>query len=92
MRRFRLKLAAHLGMTASELSQRMDSTELTEWMAEDRIEPIGPARYDAPIAILCKLLANCNGVKNVNAADFLPRWGRQQQTDAEMMAAMKGMG
>ncbi len=83
-------------MTARELSLRIDSAELTEWMAEDATEPIGPARYDAPIAILCRLLANVNAVKNVTAADFLPRWGgeaaRPQQTPAQMRAALKGMG
>ncbi len=83
-------------MTARELSQRMDSAELTEWMAEDAIEPIGPARYDAPIAILCHELVRCLVGRNVPAADFLPRWGgeaaRPQQTDAQMRAALKGMG
>ncbi len=79
-------------MTAGDVSQRMDSAELTDWMAEDLIEPIGPARHDVPIAILCKLLANVNAVKNVKAADFLPRWGRERQTDAEMRAALQGAG
>ena len=35
-RRFLFRLAGHLGMTVRELGERMDSRELTEWMAFER--------------------------------------------------------
>jgi hypothetical protein len=36
MRRFLFRLAGHLGMTVRELSRRMDSQELSEWVAFTR--------------------------------------------------------
>ena len=41
-------------MTVSEMLGRMDSTELAEWMAYDRIEPFGDQRADLRSAILCQ--------------------------------------
>ena len=41
LRRFIFRLAGHLGMTVRELETRMDSRELSEWIAFDR--------YSAPI-------------------------------------------
>lgn len=35
-KRFLFRLAGHLGMTIRELGQRMDSRELSEWMAYER--------------------------------------------------------
>lgn len=36
LRRFLFRLAGHLHMTVGELCQRMDSRELTEWIAYER--------------------------------------------------------
>lgn len=46
-------MAGHLGMTVGELLRRMDSRELSEWMAYGRLMPIGldgPPSYKAPAA------------------------------------------
>ena len=73
-------MAGHLGLTVAETKQRVGSREFTDWIAFNAIEPIGPQRYDVPIAILCDVVARCNGAKNTKPRDFLPLFdGRQSQ-------------
>ncbi len=59
-RQFHFRLAAELGMTVRELLARMDSRELSEWMAFDRIEPIGSGRANLALAGLSAITANVN--------------------------------
>ncbi len=59
-------------MTLAECKRRIDSRELTEWIAYHAVEPIGPQRHDVAIAILCEVVARCNGAKNAKAKDFIP--------------------
>ena len=68
-------------MTLAEAQRRIDSREFTDWIAFNAIEPIGPQRYDVPIAMLCDVVARCNGAKNTKAQDFMPVFDGRQTTD-----------
>lgn len=58
---------------------RIDSRELTEWSAYERLAgPIGDERLDHLIAMLQATIANVNRGKNQKAYEaeaFMPRWG-----------------
>jgi hypothetical protein len=59
----------------AELLDRVSSAELTEWLAFDRVEPIGAWRTDYNMAMLCALFANANrkkGSKPFKTVDFMP--------------------
>ena len=62
-------------MTVRELLQRIDSRELTEWIAYDTVEPIGAVRTDLSAGIISSTIANCHRGKNTQAftpMDFMP--------------------
>ena len=62
-------------MTVRELLQRMDSRELSEWLAYDQTEPIGAVRGDLNAGIISSTIANCHRGKNQQAfspVDFMP--------------------
>jgi hypothetical protein len=74
-RRFYFRLALALGCTVHELLERVSSAELTEWLAFDRVEPIGAWRGDYNFAMLAALYANANrkkGSKPFKTVDFMP--------------------
>lgn len=82
-------------MTVEELLARIDSAELTEWAAYERIEgPLGPARGDIQAAVVAKTLADVNRGKNQqphNLTDFIPTWDQDrpaQHQDADEQLAM----
>ncbi len=79
-------------MTVRELLQRMDSAELTEWIAYLSIEPIGDERSDIHSALLAAVMANAWSRKRWSPKDFLPQWwGRRVQTEEEVKAIMRSM-
>jgi hypothetical protein len=74
-RRFYFRLALALGCTVGELLDRMDSKELSEWIAFDQCEPIGEWRGDYRTGMLCAMTANMHrkpGGKAFDAKDFMP--------------------
>jgi len=88
---FRLALA--IGCTVGELLDRVDSRELTEWMAFDAIEPIGSWRDDYNSGMLCSLLANINrrkGAAPIPPQAFMPFMPKEEDflTDDEKMLRM----
>jgi hypothetical protein len=84
-------------MTVGELHSRMDSRELSSWMAYDRIEA---SRTDRLIATLCALMFNVHRDKSArprSAEDYLGLPRPKQSPDAvaaklKMWAMMKGAG
>ena len=67
-------LALELGKTVSEISN-MSSLELSEWIAYDRISPLGrESRADLRSAITSMVVANANtsGSKRFEISDFMP--------------------
>lgn len=78
-RQFYFRLAGHLGCTVRELLARIDSRELTEWMAYERLAgPLGGRRIDHAAALVTAAVVNTNRAKGParQPADFLPPWGQ----------------
>lgn len=83
-------LAAHLGMTVKELLQRMDSRELSEWMAYYNIEPFGEERADIRQAITSSEVRNSYAKHRTSPLDFIPKF-IQERKKPMGWEAMKGM-
>jgi hypothetical protein len=77
VRRFAFRLAASLGYTVSELLARLSAAELIEWMAYDRLEPLGLGRVNLGLASLAAMTANIHRdtekrPEPFDPEDFLP--------------------
>lgn len=65
---------------------RVSSQELTQWMAYDRIEPIGDARMDIRFAILAAVVANTSRDPGVKPdpflyTDFMPDFWKEPEVE-----------
>ena len=80
-------------MTVRELLARMDSLELSEWVAFYSLEPWGDERADLRQAITSATLANIHRGKGQRAykpEDFMPlQEPGPKQTPEEMTAALR---
>lgn len=79
-----------MGVTVAELLSRIDSRELSEWMAFYKLEPWGDERADLRIAILASLYANANRKKGqapFKPSDFIPRFEPPEEQPPEQMKA-----
>ncbi|NYE40684.1 phage tail assembly protein T [Streptomyces fulvorobeus] len=68
----------------------MDSDEITEWIAYERVTgPLGPRRGDVLHGIHTAVVANTAAGKGRKArpADFIPEWDQDREPDAEQMLA-----
>lgn len=81
---------------------RIDSRELTEWQAYERVAgPLGAERIDILFARLMSVIANANRSKSqrpYSAEQFMPKWDpealpdRRPEMDGEqMLRAVKRM-
>jgi hypothetical protein len=81
-------LALALGCTVRELLRRIDSHELTEWMAYYGIRPFGEEPADIRMGVLASPVANCVTTSGgFKPSDFLPEYRREpepQQTDEQI--------
>ncbi|KVC62703.1 hypothetical protein WI72_09670 [Burkholderia ubonensis] len=62
-------------MTVRQLLANLDSSELTEWMAFERVEAIGEARADLRAGIIAAAIGNHSNrtlPKPYRASDFMP--------------------
>lgn len=92
MRRFVFRLAGHLGMTVGELCRRMDSRELTEWVAFTRYFHALPDPWQQTGLLTSAVLAPYSERgKAPKAGDFNPIETPPQTTD-EMMSELKKLG
>lgn len=94
MRRMLFRIAATLGMTVSEVEERMTSTELTEWMALIPMDPWGPFRDDLRGAIGA-WASTAAWSKNAKVTDFLIRDPVEESrpaTMADARAFLKALG
>lgn len=67
------RLAGHLKMTVGELSQRMDSRELSEWMAYTKyFEAIPNAWAETGLMVSAMLMPHAPRGKAPKPADFIP--------------------
>jgi hypothetical protein len=76
-------------MTVADLDSRLDSSELTEWMAfENMTGPLGRRRNDIQAATIAATIANANrgkGGRKFKLSDFLIPYGRSEQKSPEQM-------
>jgi hypothetical protein len=91
-----------LGCTVGELEARLSSSEFSEWLAYNDLEPIGPQRADLNAGLIASVIANV-GLRPkhlYSAADFMPvydrpdpkpeeHWRQQQAAFKTLMAAQK---
>jgi len=73
-------------MTVGELLDRVSSRELAEWMAYDRMSPIGTDRADIQTGIIASTVANSTRNpkkrrKPWTVKDFIPKYGRQEESE-----------
>ena len=84
-------------MTVREMLGRIDSRELSEWMAYASIEPIGEKRMDMRFAVLnctiVNLIKSAVGDKGKSAEpeDFMFTFDPPKQQTPEQMKAMLGI-
>jgi len=82
-------------MTVRDLLDRIDSRELSEWIAFFRIEPLPSEKADWRHGHLSQTIVNALvGGKNrrVKIADFIPEWGKKIEkgkSPEHMKAIMK---
>lgn len=78
----------------SEIEQEMSHSELMEWIAFARIEPIGDARLDFLAGSVQHTQVACTSTSKHKLSDFIPNWLEQkpaeQKQTPEMIAAMLG--
>lgn len=92
LRRFLFRLAIRLGCTVRELLLRIDSAELSEWIAFDRLEPFEDGYWQA--ALVARTVSGCFTGKPRPLEQFLPkRSDRAQpgQTSEELLAKMRSI-
>lgn len=78
--------------TPAEAQARINARDFAEWMAYYQLEPFGQDRADYPASIVAHTVAVCNGAKDSNPSDFMPKFGAEtarRATDAEMFAKAK---
>lgn len=86
---FLFRLAGHLGMTVSELCDRMTSAELSEWMALDMFHrPLPDPWRQTGVLASAVLAPHCGRGKTPKADDFVPV-ARLPQTQDEMLAELQ---
>jgi len=72
-RRFLFMLAGHLKMTVGELEQRMDSIELSEWLAFARFyQPLDNSWAQAGLLASAVLAPHARRGKSPSPSDFIP--------------------
>lgn len=83
-------------MTVADLDSRLSSSELTEWMAFEKMTgPLGRRRHDIQAATIAATIANSNRGKKgkkFSVSDFLIPYGSENRKSPEqMLAAIKGL-
>ena len=90
-----------LGMTRAEMLSKMDSAELSEWIAFTGLEPFGVNIDLLGHAITASTVANVyrnpKKTKGYKPKDFMPMFEKVKQTEPEMiqraqMLAAAGLG
>lgn len=72
----------------------MDSREIAEWQAFERIEgPIGQRRDDILAASQVAAVVNVNRSRSkpYPVEDFIPQWDQSAQTPEELMEKIRGI-
>ena len=81
-------------MTVRELLARIDSKELSEWMAYYELNPFGTVRDDLQAGIIASTIANVNRGKNDKSftpSDFMPYMDKPEQSEGDMQAVLDAL-
>lgn len=85
-------------MTVRELLRRIDSRELSEWMAYAQLEPFGSQWEDLRVGHLCACMVQLwsTGQQSLTASDLAPRPiadapKTPEQTGREIMEELKAL-
>ena len=75
-------------MTVEELLQRITAREFSEWMAFDRIDPIGRDRDDWNAASIAHTVAEAHRTRKepYKLKDFLPQYGKPERPTPEQLS------
>lgn len=76
-------------MTVDELLGRIDSSELTEWLAYAGMEPFGPPHEDLRAGYIASLIygsshKRSDAPKQLNPSDFFPSLKPHRDDEVEM--------
>ena len=77
-------------MTVKQMLARMDSFELTEWMAYSEVEPFGAERDNLHAAIVASTIANVNRGKNSKSfspQEFMLHTEKPKEPDVDSQIA-----
>jgi hypothetical protein len=72
-------------MSVRRLLAEVDSAELSEWLAFDRIEPLPDSYWQA--GMVASVVARANGAKSCTPQDFMPARRRRPKSVEENRAA-----
>lgn len=70
---------------------RIDSRELSEWMAFYKLEPFGEDRADLRMAILAQVCASPYSKKPVKVEDFIPKFDGLPAKKVGLKDFLKGL-
>ncbi len=93
---FQYRLASHLGYTRADMLRSMDTQELKEWAAYQRIEPFLRDVLPHELAALRLVTASPWSKRKLSLSDMMIEWGNAQhkmkpQTTEQMRAALSGL-
>lgn len=71
----------------------MSGREVQEWMAFDRISPIGDDRADLRSGIVASVIANCHRTKGepFTPQDFMPFMDKPRATPEEALGQLRNL-
>ena len=79
----------------SEIELEMSHSEMMEWVAFSRIEPIGGARLDFLAGSVQHTQVACTSTSKHKLSDFIPDWMgervEQKQTPAQIASMLSGL-
>ena len=79
-------------MSVARAQREISAREFAEWMAYDRIDPIGRDRDDWRAVLLAAMLANIHrpkGKRPYQLKDFWPRWDTTDPDEEELARKIK---
>lgn len=68
-------------MSVARCRREVSHREFIDWLAVNRIEPIGPERQDAMLQMVCHVIASVNGAKHSKPSDYAIAWETREQVD-----------
>jgi hypothetical protein len=83
-----------LGKFPDEVAESLNTVDIAELMAFDRIEPFGEERADLRMAIVACTIANANrgkGQKAFKVDDFMPKFEPRKRQTPQQMSRMLNM-